>query len=150
MNHFEYFGLPEKYDIDEGALTSCYLKMQRKNIGQNTVLVDECTSALNDAYITLRDPIKRAEYLLVLHGYDTNDMPQRIAAEMFDLREEFEQYPVEQRGLFVENLENRLSYLLQTMQKLKSDTDEFFDAFCAAKFINAFLEKIRANDFDRN
>jgi molecular chaperone HscB len=48
------------------------------------------SSALNDAYRTLKDPIKRAQYLLSLEGFDigeqrSKDVPPELLEEVFEL-----------------------------------------------------------------
>ena len=48
------------------------------------------SSALNDAYRTLKDPIKRAQYLLGLEGFDigeqrSKDVPPELLEEVFEL-----------------------------------------------------------------
>ena len=50
----------------------------------------DMSSALNDAYRTLKDPIKRAEYLLALEGFDigeqrSRDVPPELLEEVFEL-----------------------------------------------------------------
>jgi molecular chaperone HscB len=50
----------------------------------------DMSSALNDAYRTLRDPIKRAQYLLGLEGFDigeqrSKDVPPELLEEVFEL-----------------------------------------------------------------
>jgi len=50
----------------------------------------DMSSALNDAYRTLKDPIKRAQYLLSLEGFDigeqrSKDVPAELLEEVFEL-----------------------------------------------------------------
>lgn len=50
----------------------------------------EASSILNDAYRTLRDPVRRAEYFLKHHGFDigeqrTKDVPPDLLEEVFEL-----------------------------------------------------------------
>jgi molecular chaperone HscB len=50
----------------------------------------DMSSALNDAYRTLKDPIKRAQYLLALEGFDigeqrSKDVPPELLEEVFEL-----------------------------------------------------------------
>ena len=59
----------------------------------------EQSSALNDAYKTLKDPVRRAFYLLKLHGIDLDkeeagaqkNMPHAFLEEVMELREELDQ-----------------------------------------------------------
>ena len=50
----------------------------------------DMSSALNDAYRTLKDPVKRAQYLLGLEGFDigeqrSKDVPPELLEEVFEL-----------------------------------------------------------------
>jgi molecular chaperone HscB len=52
----------------------------------------ECASRLNDAYRTLRDPLKRASYLLQIEGVDAASrkakIPPDLLSEIFDFNEQ--------------------------------------------------------------
>jgi len=50
----------------------------------------DATSILNDAYRTLRDPVKRGQYVLAQEGFDigeqrSNDVPPELLEEVFEL-----------------------------------------------------------------
>lgn len=76
VDYFTFFGLAPKLNIDVAALEKDFYELSRKlhpdlnarggNQEQEWSL--EQSSLLNDAYRTLRDPIKRTEYLLHLEG----------------------------------------------------------------------------------
>src|SRR5438874_10527980 len=73
---FEVLGLPPRMTVDLAALEKSYREISRKvhpdRFGMATSverkLALEQTTRLNDAYRTLKDPQKRAEYLLELEG----------------------------------------------------------------------------------
>jgi molecular chaperone HscB len=75
-NYFSQFGLPLHLHIDLSALEKAFYAQSRKlhpdrfaakpQAEQDAALA--ASSALNDAYRTLRDPILRTEYLLALEG----------------------------------------------------------------------------------
>src|SRR5215471_16250604 len=50
------------------------------------------TALLNDAYRTLRHPIRRVEYLLSLYGFksDASKVPQALLMEVFEINEQLE------------------------------------------------------------
>ena len=56
----------------------------------------DASSVLNDAYRTLRDPVKRAEYVLKQNGFDigeqrSNNVPPELLEEVFELNMAFEE-----------------------------------------------------------
>ena len=75
-DYFSVFSLVPKLDLDLGMLEHQFHKLSRKlhpdrfarasASEKDWSLAD--TALLNDAYRTLRDPIRRTEYLLKLHG----------------------------------------------------------------------------------
>lgn len=75
-NYFAVFDLAISYEVDLGLLKQRYLTLQRQyhpdrfasGLAQEQRLAVQSTSALNQAYDTLRSPVKRAQYLLELAG----------------------------------------------------------------------------------
>ncbi|HKV76682.1 MAG TPA: Fe-S protein assembly co-chaperone HscB [Candidatus Sulfotelmatobacter sp.] len=76
VDYFTFFGLPLKLNLNIAALEKDFYELSRKlhpdlnaRAGsQEQEWSLEQSSLLNDAYRTLRDPIKRTEYLLHLEG----------------------------------------------------------------------------------
>jgi len=76
VDYFTFFGLPPKLNVDVPALEKDFYEFSRKlhpdlnarSGSQEQEWSLEQSSLLNDAYRTLRDPIKRTEYLLHLEG----------------------------------------------------------------------------------
>src|SRR6266496_6727643 len=76
VDYFSFFGLPPKLNIDIPALEKSFYQLSRKlhpdlnaRAGsQEQEWSMEQSSLLNDAYRTLKDPIKRTQYLLHLEG----------------------------------------------------------------------------------
>jgi molecular chaperone HscB len=76
VDYFTFFGLPPKLNLDVPALEKSFYELSRRlhpdlnaRAGsQEQEWSLEQSSLLNDAYRTLRDPIKRTEYLLHLEG----------------------------------------------------------------------------------
>ena len=76
VDYFSFFGLPPKLNIDVPALEKDFYELSRKlhpdlnaRAGrQEQEWSMEQSSLLNDAYRTLKDPIKRTQYLLHLEG----------------------------------------------------------------------------------
>lgn len=75
-DYFSFFGLPPKLNLDVAALEKDFYDLSRKlhpDLSARTSSREqewslEQSSLLNDAYRTLRDPIKRTQYLLHLEG----------------------------------------------------------------------------------
>jgi len=103
-NYFELFGLTPAYALDLDSLDRAYRDIQ------STVHPDrfahagdaerrasmQMTTQVNEAYRTLKIPVRRARYLLELNGVDvgfeTNTaMPRDFLAEQMALREKLEE-----------------------------------------------------------
>jgi molecular chaperone HscB len=106
-DHFAVLGVPRRYDLDVSVLEAAYKDLSRKLHPDRFAKADprarraalQRTVALNDAWRTLKEPMKRAAYLLELGGVKlaTDDGGARsggVAAspalllEMLELREE--------------------------------------------------------------
>ncbi|MFC0402847.1 Fe-S protein assembly co-chaperone HscB [Paraburkholderia rhizosphaerae] len=77
-SHFDLFELPAQYALDTQALDDAYRTVQAQvhpdrfaaaGDAQKRIAMQWATRA-NEAYRTLRDPLKRATYLLSLRGID--------------------------------------------------------------------------------
>lgn len=75
-DHFSRLGLPVSYEIDLPKMEQLYFGLQRKlhpdrfgaKSAKEKALSQQQATQLNDAYETLKDPLKRAAYLLELSG----------------------------------------------------------------------------------
>lgn len=103
MNHFELFGLPLQFQLDGSLLSSQFRDLQRQfhpdkfaiASERDRLLAVQKAAQINDAYQVLKNPISRAEYLLVQHGEDIRGEQQTMQDPMFlmeqmELREELE------------------------------------------------------------
>jgi molecular chaperone HscB len=103
-NHFELFGLTPAYALDLVHLDSAYRDIQSKvhpdryaNAGDAERRASmQMTTQVNEAYRTLKSPVRRAKYLLELNGVDvgfeTNTaMPREFLTQQMDLRDRLEQ-----------------------------------------------------------
>ena len=81
VDYFTFFGLPRKLNLDTAALEKEFYELSRGLHPDLNALSDrreqqwslEQTSLLNDAYRTLKDPIKRTQYLLRLEGIELEE-----------------------------------------------------------------------------
>ncbi len=85
MNYFQLFGLAEDYTVDLAQLSAVYQSLQKTvhpdrfahSSAQEQLLAVQKSSMINDAYQTLKSPLKRAEYMLKIRG---TDMPSEQAS----------------------------------------------------------------------
>jgi molecular chaperone HscB len=78
-NYFELFGMPVGFLLDVAELSVRYRELQKvvhpdryaASGEQSRRLSLQGATMVNEAYQTLKDPLKRAQYLLSLKGVDT-------------------------------------------------------------------------------
>lgn len=100
---FALFDLPRGFDVDTSALRRRFFDLNRQiHPDARSGATEEEQAAgmlaaarLNEAYETLRDPIRRAEYLLLSSGGKTaaqdKRVPQEILNQSLMLREEIDE-----------------------------------------------------------
>ncbi|MGZ8304342.1 MAG: Fe-S protein assembly co-chaperone HscB [Telluria sp.] len=100
QNHFDLFQLPATFALDMGALDTAYRDVQGRvhpdrfvnaTDAEKRVAMQWATRA-NEAYQTLRNPQKRAQYLCELNGVDLNTesntaMPMDFLMQQMEWRE---------------------------------------------------------------
>jgi molecular chaperone HscB len=104
QNHFDLFGLPPKYSLDQEALERAYREIQSQVHPDRFAHAGDAerraslqwTTRVNEAYQVLRNPVQRAAHLLQLRGVDvafeTNTaMPQDFLQQQLELRETLEE-----------------------------------------------------------
>ena len=81
VDYFSFFGMPRKLNVDVSRLEKEFYELSRKLHPDLNARSDkreqewslEQSSLLNDAYRTLKDPIKRTQYLLRLEGVELDE-----------------------------------------------------------------------------
>jgi molecular chaperone HscB len=101
MDYFEVFGLSRALAIDPAALEKIFHELSRRYHPDYFTAASEAdrvqalrmTALINDAYRTLRNPIRRVEYLLGLEGFksDGSKVPQALLMEVFEINEQLEE-----------------------------------------------------------
>ena len=101
MNYFEVFGLPRVLNLDLKALEKAFHELSRKYHPDyfTTAPAEErqralqMTANLNDAYRTLRHPVRRVEHLLQIEGFkpDGSKVPRSFLMEVFEINEQLEE-----------------------------------------------------------
>ncbi|MCH9685803.1 MAG: Fe-S protein assembly co-chaperone HscB [Deltaproteobacteria bacterium] len=107
-DHFVRLGLPRRFSLERDAIEDAYLERARvvhpdrftnAPVGEQRKAMER-SSALNEGYRILRDPVRRAEYLVKLAGVDVDSsdpkagaphMDQAFLIAMIERREEVEQ-----------------------------------------------------------
>jgi len=99
-NHFELFGLPARYRVDESALDAAYRKLQlevhhdrfARGMDAEKRMALQSSARVNEAYRALKDPVQRAQYLLGMKGVDAvaetdTNLPMEFLERQLERRE---------------------------------------------------------------
>jgi molecular chaperone HscB len=125
VDYFRFFGLSRKLNLNVVALEKEFYELSRKLHPDLSARADrrerewslEQSSLLNDAYRTLKDPIRRTEYLLQLEGVELEEqsksatekaratgqikkqvVPPDLLEEVFDLNMQLEQLRLQKKA----------------------------------------------------
>ena len=103
QNHFELFGLPARFAVEVSVLEARYHELQREVHPDRFAAAPDAerrvsmqlATRVNEAYQTLKSPLRRAVYILRLRGVDpefeTNTaMPPEFLMEQMSWRERIE------------------------------------------------------------
>jgi molecular chaperone HscB len=124
VDYFMFFGFPRKLNLDAAALEKEFYALSRKlhpdvfgqaDDRERTWSLEQ-SSRLNDAYRTLKDPIRRTEYLLKLEGVELEEqskqatekaratgelkkqvVPPDLLEEMFELNMQLEELRMQKK-----------------------------------------------------
>jgi molecular chaperone HscB len=116
-DYFEFFGLERTLNLDAQDLEKRYYQLSRKwhpdlfarkSDAEKQEALDN-TALLNDAYRTLKDPIRRAEYVV---GASDEKVPPELLEEVFELNMALE-----------EGDESQLADFLQKFLHMRADID---------------------------
>jgi molecular chaperone HscB len=177
LTHFERLGLPRRFALDARELERNYLARSREShpdfhrmassADQRTSL--EQSAVLNEAYAALREPFRRAEYLLQLQGgpsaAEHKEMAPAFLEEMLELRMEIEELResggrdspgvaqmerklVERRDRLIDDLARRFANLESLSAKTKEHRGKLLEirlTLNAAKYILGLLRDLRAD-----
>jgi molecular chaperone HscB len=97
-DYYHFFSLERKLNVDENELQKRFYELSRqwhpdrfsRKSPQEQAQALEATAILNDGYRTLRNPVRRAEYLLKEEGFPigeqrSKDVPPELLEEVFEL-----------------------------------------------------------------
>lgn len=132
-DYFRIFGLEPRLSIDLPDLERLFYKLsrevhpdrfQRSTAAEREKSLDASTT-LNDAYRTLRDPVKRAEHLLRIRGFEPagpRQAPPDLLEEVFELNELLEEARADAPGA-----RNRLEAARTRFTGLRAEADAGLD-----------------------
>ena len=156
INFFTLLQLPEAFDIDLETLHQNYQSIQ-KNIHPDRFATfdDEAklesikkTAQVNDAYQTLKSPIRRAEYLLQLKGINIHDekytaVPQDFLMQQMEWREELETHKLNKVALqkLAKDIQKNKNDMMNQLPSFFDDKNHLNDAIRVTRELN-FIEKI--------
>jgi molecular chaperone HscB len=137
-DYFGFFGWPRRLTIDPAVLEQQFHKLSWTLHPDNFVRASEAernlslerSSQLNDAYRTLRDPIARIEYLLLLlglrkEGTTKQHAPPELLEEVFELNESLDELrEARAEGTDVTGLRERLLEAQRNFEEKLGEIDE--------------------------
>ena len=135
INYFNLLGLPLCFDIDKTKLNDNYHEIQKiihpDNYANKTdterLLSVQKAAQINDALATLKDPLKRAIYLLSLHGVELSEQGNRIdpvfLMEQMELREslsllERHDDPLSALDTILANVQSQMNVMITALSSL--------------------------------
>lgn len=149
VDYFTFFGFPRKLNLDTAQLEKEFYALSRRlhpdvfgqaDDRERTWSLEQ-SSMLNDAYRTLKDPIKRTEYLLRLEGVELEEqskqatekaratgelkkqvVPPDLLEEVFELNLHLEELRVQKK------MGEDDPALLEEIGKAKLSLEEKYDA----------------------
>lgn len=139
-DHFDLFALPRRYDVDLDTLHRRYIALSRhahpdRHVGDSPEvqsLAMAVSAAVNQAYRTLSDPIRRAGYLLGLLGgpasADDKSVPDGFLETIMMMQEELQDAraagDAEARARLEEVLRTQEEGLTRRLEGLFAQLDE--------------------------
>ncbi len=178
IDRFKVLGFPQSWFLDVKEIEDRFRELNRrlhpdrfaqKSPKERRISL-EWTTAVNDAWRTLRDPVKRAMYLLSLNGIEVDKetggsamqkVPFELLEEVMELREALADAKAEKDLAKVRALakdvrgrselaENRLKVHLAEWERSKNraELDEAGQAIAVARYYQRFLEEVDAIEME--
>ena len=95
MNYFQLFGIETSFEVDLAQLSAIYQNLQKAvhpdkfahASQQEQRIAVQKSAQINDAYQTLKQTLKRADYILTLRGVDMPNEQQSFSDTSFLMRQ---------------------------------------------------------------
>ena len=178
VDYFTFFGLPRKLNVDVSALEREFYQLSRKLHPDLYSGADpreqewslEQSSLLNDAYRTLKDPIKRTEYLLRLEGVELEEqsktatdqaratgqvkkqvVPPDLLEEVFDLNMQLEELRMQKKvgeddPALIEEVGRQKLELEEKHEALLGELRKLWSAWDSAVDTGSEAERLKIRD----
>ncbi len=130
-NYFDLFALPVQYELSVLDLRTRYRNLQSSahpdnyagGTSQERRLAVQTSALINQAYLTLKDPLQRGRYLLSLFSVETSEpshtvqnpellIEQMLLREEFDEIKEISPFDLDRLMIFIDKLESRQQAIL--------------------------------------
>ncbi len=179
VDYFSFFGMPRKLNLDVGRLEKDFYELSRKLHPDLNARADkreqewslEQSSLLNDAYRTLKDPVKRTQYLLRLEGVELEEqsktatekaratgevkkqiVPPDLLEEVFELNMQLEELRMNRKTgeddpALVKDLEGHKTKLEKKYEALSQELKSHWDDWDQA--VNSNSEEGRHQALDK-
>jgi len=163
QNHFELFHLPAQFVVDAAALDAAYRELQGRVHPDRFVNASEAdkraamqwATQANEAYQTLKNPLKRAAYLCGLNGVELQTennaaMAPAFLMQQMEWRESLQEARAAKDLAALESLEETLrkarrAQLRQIEAKLEAnDFAHAAEGIRQAMFLEKFAEELAA------
>ncbi|HGY5236556.1 TPA: co-chaperone HscB [Aeromonas salmonicida subsp. pectinolytica] len=162
MNHFELFGLVEGFELDTRQLAETYRQLQTQfhpdrfatAPEREQLVAVQRAAQINDAYTTLKTPLRRAEYMLSLRGTDIRGEQQTLQDTSFLMQQlEWRERLADLKGEadpegaikdFRQEIGHDHQLLMQQLTLTLAAGDDLIAADCVRKlkFVDKLLEEL--------
>ncbi len=130
MNYFQIFGLEINFNLDLAKLSQVYQTLQKKvhpdrfahASSQEQLIAVKKSTLVNDAYQTLKNPLKRAEYILIIREVDMPSEQASFGDTSFLMR----QMELREMLADVKSSDNVDAALLEVTQVFDTEFDQLF------------------------
>jgi len=124
LNYFQLFGIEVTFDVDLNQLSQTYQTLQKAvhpdrfahASSQDQLLAVQKSAEINDAYQTLKQPLKRAEYILTLRGVDLPNEQQSFGDTAF-LMQQMELREMLDEVKFADDVDAALNHVQQVFRQ---------------------------------
>ena len=158
QSHFELFGIEPAFRVEPAALERAYREIQARIHPDRYARAGEAekraslqwTTRVNEAYTTLKDPVRRAAYLLELNGVDcafesNTEMPAEFLMQQMELRESLDEARMARDTGALERLQAGLRRDMRALEaEIERSIDDERDYARAAGLVRKlrFLERL--------